>query len=75
MAADLRRTLGLEVTLVEGGYAEFAVEVDGVEVFNAGALAFLGVVPTRRKVRELVREHLARRAGSPASTSPRDVQR
>jgi hypothetical protein len=67
VAADLRRTLGLEVSLVDGRYGEFSVQVDGVEVFNAGALAFLGVVPTRRKVRELVRDHLARRARGASS--------
>jgi hypothetical protein len=58
VAADLRRTLGLDVETVEGRYGEFSVLVDGVEVFDAGALAFLGVLPTRRKVRALVREYL-----------------
>jgi hypothetical protein len=61
VAADLRRELGLDVTTVEGHYGEFSVHVDGVEVFNAGALAFLGVLPTRRRVRELVQEHLRTR--------------
>ena len=61
MAADLRRELGVDVTTVEGHYGEFSVHVDGVEVFNAGALAFLGVLPTRRRVREIVREYLRQR--------------
>jgi hypothetical protein len=65
VAADLRRSLGLEVNLEEGHYGEFSVQIDGAEVFNAGTLAFLGVVPTRRRVRELVREHLERRGGRP----------
>jgi hypothetical protein len=73
VAADLRRTLGLEVVTVEGHYGEFSVHVDGVEVFNAGALAVLGVLPTRRKVRELVREHLGRRAGAASGTSAPEV--
>lgn len=58
MAADLRRELGVDIHTVEGHYGEFAVLVDGHEVFNAGALAFLGVLPTRRRVRELVLQHL-----------------
>lgn len=58
MAADLRRTLGLDARTVEGHYGEFSVLVDDVEVFNGGALAFVGVLPSRRRVRELVREHL-----------------
>lgn len=58
MAADLRRELHVEVETVEGHYGEFSVLVDGQEVFNAGALAFLGVLPTRRRVRELVLQRL-----------------
>jgi hypothetical protein len=44
--------------MIEGHYGEFSVLVDGQEVFNAGALAFLGVLPTRRRVRELVLQHM-----------------
>lgn len=44
--------------MIEGHYGEFRVLVDGQEVFNAGALAFLGVLPTRRRVRELVLQRL-----------------
>ena len=58
MAADLRRELNVEVKLVEGHYAQFSVLVDGEEVFDAGALAFLGVLPSKRRVRELVAERL-----------------
>lgn len=58
MAADLRRTLGVEVVLVEGHYGEFSVSVNGTEVFDAGALAFLGVLPSRETVRELVAQRL-----------------
>jgi len=58
VAADLRRELNVVVEMIEGHYGEFSVLVDGQEVFNAGALAFLGVLPTRRRVRELVLKHL-----------------
>jgi hypothetical protein len=58
VAAHLRRTLDVDVTTVEGRYGEFSVLVDGKEVFNAGALAFLGVLPSKRRVRELVLQHL-----------------
>ena len=61
MAADLRRELKVPVQLVEGHYGEFSVLVDGHEVFDAGALAFLGVLPTRRRVRELVKDYLRTR--------------
>jgi len=54
VAADLRRELNVDIEMIEGHYGEFSVLVDGQEVFNAGALAFLGVLPTRRRVRELV---------------------
>ena len=70
MAADLRRQLKVDVETVEGHYGEFSVLVDGQEVFNAGALAFLGVLPTRRRVRELVLEHL-RASGAPREDRPR----
>ena len=71
MAADLRRELNVVVETVEGHYGELSVLVDGHEVFNAGALAFLGVLPTRR--RELVLQHL-RTIGDARSDSPlRDV--
>ena len=58
MAADLRRELNVDIEMIEGHYGEFSVLVDGQEVFNAGALAFLGVLPTRRRVRELVLQRL-----------------
>jgi hypothetical protein len=65
VAADLRRELNVDVQTVEGHYGEFSVLVDGEEVFNAGALAFLGVLPSKRHVRELVAQHLSKmgRAG------------
>lgn len=60
MEADLRRELKVDVELVEGHYGQFSVLVDGKEVFDAGALAFLGVLPSRRTIRELVAQRLGK---------------
>ena len=73
MAADLRRQLKVVVETVEGHYGEFSVWVDGHEVFNAGALAFLGVLPTRRRVRELVLEFLRTTGGTHAESTTSDA--
>lgn len=73
MAADLKQKLGVDVRTVEGHYGEFSVFVDDDEVFNAGALAFLGVLPSKRRVRELVAQRL-RATGRPAGgPSGRDL--
>ena len=61
MAADLRRELNVDVRLVEGRYGQLTVLVDGEEVLDAGALAFLGVLPSKRRVRELVAERIRKR--------------
>ena len=68
VAAELRRRLGagVEVETEDGHYGEFRVFIDGREVLSAGSFAFLGVLPTVRKVREVVEAH---RAG--ADPSPR----
>jgi len=58
VAADLRRELKVDVKIAEGHYGQFSVLVDDEEVFDAGALAFLGFLPSRRRVRELVAERL-----------------
>ena len=55
MAASLRRDLHLEVEMVEGHYGEFTVLVDGEEIISGGPLGFVGVLPSVRKVRDLVR--------------------
>ena len=59
MAAELRRRLGagVEVDTEDGHYGEFRVFIDGAEVLSAGSLAFHGVLPTVRTVRELVEAH------------------
>jgi hypothetical protein len=44
--------------MIHGRYGEFQVLVDGAPVVDGGALAALGVLPSRRKVVEVVRAHL-----------------
>ena len=55
----LRRDLGVEVTTVAGPYGHFSVLVNDDEVVNAGALAFLGILPSLQTIRECVAEKLA----------------
>jgi hypothetical protein len=59
VAARLRRELRIEVEMVRGRYGEFKVLVDGKPVIDGGALAALGVLPSGRKVVEVVRGCLA----------------
>ncbi len=54
MAADLRQQLGADVEIENGRYGEFKVLVDGREVVDGGALAFLGVLPSVNEVRKIV---------------------
>jgi len=65
VAATLRRDLHLEVELLDGHYGEFTVLVDGEEILNGGALGFIGVLPTVRKVRELVERRVRLASGAP----------
>jgi len=58
VAASLRRDLHLEVETVEGHYGEFTVLVDGEQLISGGPLGFVGVLPSVRKVRELVERRL-----------------
>lgn len=58
MAASLKRNPQLEVELTEGRYGEFTVLVEGEKLIGGGPLGFLGVLPSVRKVRELVEEKL-----------------
>ena len=55
MAAQLRRELKTDVEMVKGHYGEFKVLVDGKTVVDAGAAAFLGVLPSRQKILAAVR--------------------
>jgi hypothetical protein len=42
------------VKTVEGHYGELSVLVDGQKVLGAGPLAFLGILPSLRKIRQAV---------------------
>ena len=44
--------------MIRGSYGEFKVLVDGKTVIDGGALAALGVLPSRRKIVEAVRASL-----------------
>ena len=59
MAARIRRELKVEVDMVRGRYGEFKVLVDGETVIDGGALAALGVLPSGRKIVDVVRARLA----------------
>jgi len=58
VAATLRCELEVDVDLEEGRYAEFAVFVDGDELIRGGPLTFLGVIPSARKIRELIEQRM-----------------
>ena len=59
MAARIRRQLHTDVDMVHGSYGQFQVLVDNVVLIDGGALAFVGVLPSVRKVTEAVRARLA----------------
>jgi hypothetical protein len=59
VAARLRRELNTEVDLVRSRYGEFKVLVDGDVVADGGAAAFLGVLPSGKKILAAVRERLS----------------
>jgi hypothetical protein len=54
----LRRDLGADVELEAGPYGSFQVRVDDTVVVDAGALAFLGVLPTLDEIRKQVAQRL-----------------
>lgn len=54
----LRRDLGINVELQAGPYGSFQVRVDDTVVVDAGALAFLGVLPGLDEIRTRVKAHL-----------------
>ena len=56
MAARLRRELKTEVDLTPARYGEFKVLVDGHTIVDGGAAAFLGVLPSARKIVQAVKE-------------------
>ena len=48
---------GIDVTLESGPYGSFKVRVADDVVVDGGPLAFLGVLPTLKQIRDQVREH------------------
>jgi len=58
VAARLRRELRADVEMVRGHYGEFKVLVDGKTVIDGGATAFLGVLPSGRKIVATVKDCL-----------------
>lgn len=72
-AAYLRKELGIDAVLVEGHYGELSVQVDGEEVINGGALAFLGVLPSLRRIRDAVAAKVGPPRNSPASSESPDA--
>ena len=58
MAARLRRELQADVEMVRGRYGEFKVLVDGDTIIDGGGAAFLGVLPSGRKIVAAVRARL-----------------
>jgi len=58
VAARLRRELQTDVEMVRGNYGEFKVLVDGTTIIDGGAAAFLGVLPSGRKIVAAVRDRL-----------------
>jgi len=59
VAAQLRRELQIDVEMVRGQYGEFKVLVDGDTVIDGGAAAFLGVLPSRKKILAAIRTRLS----------------
>ena len=72
-ATFLRKELGVDPILVEGHYGELSVEVDGEEVINGGSLAFLGVLPSLRRIRDAVAAKLNAPGGASASSQAPDA--
>ena len=64
MAAALRRDPTLTVDLEEGHYGEFSVLVEGKNVLSAGAIAMLGILPSIRKVQEVIEQERSNRKSS-----------
>lgn len=54
----MRRELQAEVEMVPGRYGEFKVLVDGDIIIDGGSAAFLGVLPSGKKILTAVRARL-----------------
>jgi hypothetical protein len=51
----------LEVETVEGRYGELTVLVEGEPIISSGPLGFVGVLPSVRKIRDLVERKMRER--------------
>jgi len=71
VAARLRRELQTDVEMVHGRYGEFKVLIDGKVIEDGGPAAFLGVLPSSKKILAAVRENLA--ASPFKNRQPRDA--
>ena len=60
MAVRLRHELQTEVEMLNGHYGEFKVLVDGEVVVDGGPAAFLGVLPSGKKILAAVRARLSK---------------
>jgi hypothetical protein len=60
-AAMLRNEFGIEATIESAPYGTLQVLVDDELVVDSGALAFMGVVPTLREIRDKVAARIAHR--------------
>jgi hypothetical protein len=58
VAAKIRRELGIDVNMLRGGYGEFKILVDDQTVIDGGAWGALGMLPSGKKVVEMVRSRL-----------------
>jgi hypothetical protein len=56
----LRNEFGVEATIESAPYGTLQVLVDDEVVIDSGALAFMGVVPTLRQIRDKVAARLPR---------------
>lgn len=74
-AALLKQELGIDAVLVEGRYGELSVQVDGEEVIDGGALAFLGVLPSLERIRDAVAAKLGPQVDRSAGTGSTDATR
>jgi hypothetical protein len=54
VAASLKRDPRFEVETVEGRYGELTVLVEGEPIISSGPLGFVGVLPSVRKIRDLI---------------------
>jgi hypothetical protein len=61
VAASLSRDPRFEVETVEGRYGELTVLLEGERIISSGPLGFVGVLPSVRKIRDLVERRIRER--------------